>query len=556
MTISTSRDRRTLTVAHRARRFREARVALFLLLVTGASDPLHAQDAPCNAVSDVKVGGPTVGKVGTTYTFNAAAVPESATTPISYTWQATGQPAAINHTDRRITDSVDLSWSSEGTHVVTVTAVNECGVVTSNMHTITIEAAPPVCNALEKATIEGPASGATGSAVALTAKLSPETANTPITYTWIGTGLDSPVVHQSKNLQDSVSLTWPAPGAYVVTLTAANECGVVVNSTHNITIETPVVVCNPLNSLSLAGPSTTGIGKACAFSATAGPKTATTPILYTWRATGQPSAVVHPGQGVTDSLTLTWTEPGAQTVTVTAVNECGVVVTRRQEVAVEAGQPLCYALSDVGVSGPLSGTTQISYAFTATVNPIEATTPITFTWKADGQTPPTVHAGDTITDTVAFSWDKPGKYSIAVTALNECGVVVRKSTAIAVDGPAVPAAAPATQAASPAPAEPQCVPPAAMTIEGPLTAAAGEPCKFAAFADPPATTMPVTFVWKADGQEAAIVHTNKEPTDTAVFTWSESGTYLITITAANQCGGEVSETHIITIEVPESSGAG
>ena len=94
-----------------------------------------------------------------------------------------------------------------------------------------------------------------------------------------------------------------------------------------------------------------------------------------------------------------------------------------------------------------------------------------------------------------------------------------------------------------------------MKIEGPLSAAVGETCKFAAFADPPTTSLPVTFVWKADGQEAAVVHTNKEPADAAVFTWNESGTYLITIMAANECGGEISETHIITIEVVETGGA-
>ncbi len=88
-------------------------------------------------LSDVTIGGPTMGLPIIAHTFTAAVSPLSATQPISYVWQATGQSAVI-HARNEASDAVTFSWSSTGPQTVTVTAINP-GSAVSGMHLINIE---------------------------------------------------------------------------------------------------------------------------------------------------------------------------------------------------------------------------------------------------------------------------------------------------------------------------------------------------------------------------------------------------------------------------------
>jgi len=90
--------------------------------------------------TSVTIGGPATGTVNTGYTFTATVSPDTATQPITYTWQATGQSPVV-HTGG-LTDTVTFTWSATGTQVITVTAANAGGIVTG-IHTITIGAIPP-----------------------------------------------------------------------------------------------------------------------------------------------------------------------------------------------------------------------------------------------------------------------------------------------------------------------------------------------------------------------------------------------------------------------------
>jgi CSLREA domain-containing protein len=77
--------------------------------------------------------------------------------------------------------------------------------------------------------------------------------------------------------------------------------------------------------------------------------------------------------------------------------------------------------TEVTISSPMTGLVGESQAFTALVEPISTTLPITYTWQADGQLPIT-HTGG-ITDTAFFTWELPGVYTVAVQAVNLFGVV-------------------------------------------------------------------------------------------------------------------------------------
>ncbi len=80
-----------------------------------------------------------------------------------------------------------------------------------------------------------------------------------------------------------------------------------------------------------------------------------------------------------------------------------------------------YPLSAVVISGPTAGIPGISYGFTATVSPLNATLPLTYTWQADGQAP-IVRTGG-LTDTAVFEWEDAGTYTITITAANRTSTV-------------------------------------------------------------------------------------------------------------------------------------
>ncbi len=84
----------------------------------------------------VTINGSTMGAMGIEYPFVATVAPLSATTPITYTWQASEQlPFTITGA---LSNTVTFSWATTGTKTLTVTATNLVGSVTGT-HTITIE---------------------------------------------------------------------------------------------------------------------------------------------------------------------------------------------------------------------------------------------------------------------------------------------------------------------------------------------------------------------------------------------------------------------------------
>jgi len=76
----------------------------------------------------------------------------------------------------------------------------------------------------------------------------------------------------------------------------------------------------------------------------------------------------------------------------------------------------------VTISGPNEAVPGKLTYFTATVEPISTTLPLTYTWQSDGQIP--ISHTSRLTDTIAFNWEIPGTYAITVTASNMAGSVM------------------------------------------------------------------------------------------------------------------------------------
>jgi hypothetical protein len=89
----------------------------------------------CQGLTGISIEGPQTGVAGHSNTFAATSIPFSATLPITYTWQASGQ-SPITHKSGLV-DTASVTWIVTGTQMITVTAEN-CGGVVTDTHTIAI----------------------------------------------------------------------------------------------------------------------------------------------------------------------------------------------------------------------------------------------------------------------------------------------------------------------------------------------------------------------------------------------------------------------------------
>ena len=78
--------------------------------------------------TDVSIAGSSRGLIQTRYAFTATVSPITATVPITYVWQTTGQVPVTNTGD--LSDTIALTWHTTGAKVITLTAANGAGTVT------------------------------------------------------------------------------------------------------------------------------------------------------------------------------------------------------------------------------------------------------------------------------------------------------------------------------------------------------------------------------------------------------------------------------------------
>ncbi len=173
---------------------------------------------PCYPVASANIGGATQGVTDTQYTFNASFLPVTATLPITYTWQATGQSAVSGQQS-----AVTYTWPSPGWKTITVTVTN-CQSSVVDTHLISITVPPPACEfPLTGLTLGGPATGYVETEYAYTATPVPANATLPITYTW-----QADEQSAVSGQQSAITYTWAMPGVKAITVTAQNCGGTIV----------------------------------------------------------------------------------------------------------------------------------------------------------------------------------------------------------------------------------------------------------------------------------------------------------------------------------------
>ncbi len=362
----------------------------------------------------VNIAGPATGVVQVDYTFSAATSPSTASLPLIYSWQATGEDSQYHYISS-LTDQASFNWDTPGTKAVTITVSNSAGSVTNN-YFISVDYSPPT--GLE---ISGPAKGAINTDYQFAVTTTPVTVTRPITYEWQTTG-QSPVRHENVDSRnDTVTFNWDTPGTKTITATATNAGG-----TFSQTYEVNILVM----SVTVTGPQIEA-GKTGAthtdytFNATLSPDAASQPVTYEWQATGQ-APVTHTGGGLNDSATFNWDTPGEKEISVTATNAEG---TDTSTYTITLNIPP----SSIDITGPTTGEINTDYTFTATAGPDTAAQPITYEWQTTGQS--SAADGGSSNQSATFRWDTPGEKEITVTASNIAGSVTKKQT-ITISDPA------------------------------------------------------------------------------------------------------------------------
>jgi glucose/arabinose dehydrogenase len=169
---------------------------------TPEPDPVAIDALQIEGLSQTVVGRETI--------FAAAVAPISATLPITYRWNATGQAQAQTGelgTNGGLSDTATFTWSQPGPQTVTASATNRAGTVTAT-HAIT------VLERLQADFVATPRSGL----APLTVEWANRSTGSSIARIWeFGDG-------EVSILKDPVH-TYRAPGSYGVTLTIVGPAG-------------------------------------------------------------------------------------------------------------------------------------------------------------------------------------------------------------------------------------------------------------------------------------------------------------------------------------------
>ncbi len=290
------------------------------------------------------------------------------------------------------------------------------------------------------------------------------TGTLPISFTW---DLDGD--GQVDSTVEDPAWSYGAPGAYTVTLTATNSCATA--SESNI-----VVAWQPLQGVSIAGPTSLVVGEEGTYEAGPFPPDASPPLLYDWS---------NGTAGLT--TTYSWATPGEYTIVLTASNACPLV-TGTLDVLVSSE---CISLSSAAIAGPVSLLVGEEGAYEATASPPDASSP-QYSWS-NGM------AGQTTT----YSWATPGEYIVAVTASNACSLVTGTLDVLVSS---------------------ECISLTGITIDGPGRLTVGEEGLYVATPEPLTATNP-TYLWSS-GDIGPV----------ATLGWGTPGDYTVTVTATN-CSG-------------------
>ena len=408
-------------------------------------------------------GGPYTGIPGAAVTLTAAASTDPQDQTLTYAWSfgdgTTGTGVSPTH-----------AYAIAGAYNATVTVTNQSSLATTATATVTISTAalPPV------ASVGGPYTGLTGTAIAFTAAASTDPKSEPLTYTWtFGDG--------SAAIGVAPTHTYTAAGKYTVTVSVTNTDGLTASASTTATVTAPQP---PVPSA--GGPYTGLTGTAIAFSAAASTDPRNEPLTYAWTfGDGGTATGVAP--------THIYATAGKYTVAVTAKNTDGLTASASTTATVTAPQP---PVANAG--GPYTGNTGTATTFSGAASTDPRGETLTYAW--------TFGDGGTATGIApTYTYASAGTFTVTLTVTNTDGLTASAGTTATIT---TPGQSPIANAG------------------GPYSGVAGTAITFsgASSTDPKGETL--AYAWdfgdKTTGTGVSPIHT-----------YSGAGSYTVTLTVTN-----------------------
>ncbi len=183
-------------------------------------------------------------------------------------------------------------------------------------------------------------------------------------------------------------------------------------------------------------------------------------------------------------------------------------------------------LERIMLAGPSINIPGEPCTFRATIAPVTATPPFTYSWQINGKIVRTTKEESTTIDQYTCTFPTSGTYTLCVTAQGKTGKAVEDTRTILIQ---------MNETATP-------VPPARITVSGVTTGIVGKPQPFTASISPADATPPLNYAWTVDGQ---LVPDTQSAT--LVHTWDIEGTKHIAVTVSNVAGTQTG-TYRIAIE--------
>ncbi len=365
-----------------------------LVSSTFARTVVTVTDAPITNVVATNDSPTTLGQT-TTLTVTSNGTPGA----VAYVWRfgdgAVGSGAAVTHV-----------YALSGAFTAIVTATNAINSLTATT-SVTITNFPPVANAGVNQSVT------VSSVVTLDGSASTDPdGHTPLVYGWTQTG-GSPIVLSSASISQPTFTAPTAPTVLTFTLTVTDARGLASIAAASTVIS---VSDAPITNITATNDSPTTLGQTTTLTATAN---------------GTPGAAVYawdygdgtPGSGTGPIVSHIYPLAGTYTAVVTATNSASAPgITATTTVSITPILLACTPLSDITVTGAITGLVDSLQPFTATVAPLTATLPLTYTWQADGQaviiTQTTLY-----TNFISYSWPVIGQPMITATAANGCSTL-------------------------------------------------------------------------------------------------------------------------------------
>ena len=182
----------------------------------------------------------------------------------------------------------------------------------------------------------------------------------------------------------------------------------------------------PVQGVTLSGADAWRVSSPTTFTATVTPENASLPITYTWTTTGVSDTVIHGHYVHTDTITYTWTLAGRQTITVTAENDLGIVVSATHLITVVV------PLEDLQVSNDSPTVIGQATNLTATLG---AGTDVQYEWQfGDGQSLVDTPISP-LTSTITHTYTAAGHYTVTVRSYNPVSALTETMLATLIEVP-------------------------------------------------------------------------------------------------------------------------